>query len=328
MLTQKYPLHKLNHIQWPLNFTHGPIPKLLEASIRRIGVLNPIQINEANPLMLITGKRRLTIARQLKLKTIPARILKNISHFDAFQISLNENITHRILHCLEKAHILYLLKNRFHLSNDDLLQQYCPLLSIPAKDTLINDYNQIHQSSEILKSSLLNDIITFESASRLVLFPEDQHQILIQTIQNLKLGCNSQKELLLLCFEIWKKDECNMNTLLQESFITDILSRNEWSEKQRWLKLQYQLMLKRFPHLMSLEEEFNKIKKGLFIPPRLSLQHSPFFESDDYKINCSFKSTEELHIHIACLQKLLESNECEKLFKLTGNEKSEKSLPT
>ena len=59
-------------------------------------------------------------------------------------------------------------------------------------------------------------------------------------------------------------------------------------------KLFQYLRSQRHPYLNQSEETFKKMIKELKLPSKVSINHSPFFEEQDYKMEILFKDGKEL----------------------------------
>lgn len=74
-------------------------------SVKEEGVIEPIVVAEIGPdkYEIIAGERRYTAAERAGLKTIPARVLKNLTPLDRFRLALVENIHRQDLNPIEEA---------------------------------------------------------------------------------------------------------------------------------------------------------------------------------------------------------------------------------
>ena len=102
-------------------FDKEPLDELI-ASIKEKGILQPITIRslEDNSFELIAGERRLRAAIHLKLKTIPAYIIKVDSDVEKLELALIENIQRNDLNPLEEANAYSVLKEKYGLTHEQI----------------------------------------------------------------------------------------------------------------------------------------------------------------------------------------------------------------
>lgn len=82
---------------------HGDIKPLAD-SIREVGLLNPLTVNQDG--RLLAGRRRLEAVRQLGWATVPVRVLQSDSPVFDFKVALEENLKRKNLSDVEVAEAL------------------------------------------------------------------------------------------------------------------------------------------------------------------------------------------------------------------------------
>lgn len=95
----------------------------LVSSVRIDGILENLIVSSAKDgkFQLISGERRLRAAKEVGLTEVPAKIL-NLDEFDAFRISLIENLQREDLNPVEETDgIIKLLAGELHLSEDEVV---------------------------------------------------------------------------------------------------------------------------------------------------------------------------------------------------------------
>lgn len=116
----------------------------LSASIRNIGIIQPITLREEEDgsYMIIAGERRWRAARQAGLVSIPAYIRK-VDDDTVMEMALIENIQREDLNAIEVALAYQQLLDNYHLTHEDLSQRvgknrttitnFIRLLKLPAE---------------------------------------------------------------------------------------------------------------------------------------------------------------------------------------------------
>lgn len=95
----------------------------LVSSVRIDGILENLIVSlvEDGSFQLISGERRLRAAKEVGLTEVPAKIL-NLDEFDAFRISLIENLQREDLNPVEETDgIIKLLAGELHLNEDEVV---------------------------------------------------------------------------------------------------------------------------------------------------------------------------------------------------------------
>ena len=120
-------------------------------SIKNQGVIQPILLKEENGgYKIIAGERRWRAAKSAGIKTIPA-LIKDVSHKEATELALIENIQREDLNPLEEAGAYKRLIEEYQLTQENLsarvgknratISNYLRLLNLPkeVKDLLVDE---------------------------------------------------------------------------------------------------------------------------------------------------------------------------------------------
>jgi len=144
------------------------------------------------------------------------------------------------------------------------------------------------------------------------LTPEDRVAILL-LISPLKLGENRLREILTFLEEISRKGQCQAKEIVQRADIQVILSQKEFTPSQKTERIKKVLMDLRYPKMAQLEEGFQKKRKDLNLPSRISLHHSPFFEGRELKVEFQFETMDEYLGIVLSLSELADKKEFKEL---------------
>ena len=110
----------------------------LTASIREVGVLQPVLVRAKGPeeFELIAGERRWRAAKRAGLKTIPA-IVRNIEDLTSLEHALVENLHRQDLDPLEEAAAFQQLMEDLNLASDPAKRS---MILKEAQETIAADY--------------------------------------------------------------------------------------------------------------------------------------------------------------------------------------------
>ncbi len=144
---------------------------LLQASIKRSGIMIPVLVTEGNRPTVISGHRRLHAARVLKFKNVPVAAVKKMTPREAFLLNLVSNWKHRCSE-LDRAKALGIAARKFVFSEADRVHLILPLLGLPEDKSLIAFYQKIDQFPRPLKALVEEGLLPLRSMSFLFKFSE------------------------------------------------------------------------------------------------------------------------------------------------------------
>lgn len=294
-----------------------PIDLLIE-SVRRVGILSPllIQASERNQKRVILGFRRYEAARRVKLSVVPC-IISVEKHNPAtlFLQALLDNLAARPLHPLEKAIALLKLSSEFRVARERLVEEFLPLLGIRGDAFHLEHYLQIGALPEQLQRSLA-DSLEPELALQLAHWKDQEQDFFLDLIRKYQLGKNRQIELFLLLDELRAKQKENLVAIWEKSGISQIEGDDSLPPAERLKKIIGQLRRLRFPRLSQYEQQYNKLRAALKIPPQIQFQMPPFFEGNRITVGMTFRQREELRKLADKLKQIAEKKELDEILKL------------
>ena len=93
----------------------------LQASIKEKGIITPVTVRKSDEgYQLIAGERRFRAAKNLRLRTIPAYIIKVKSDSEMMEMALIENVQRENLNPLEESQALLVLNQKYGLSHKEI----------------------------------------------------------------------------------------------------------------------------------------------------------------------------------------------------------------
>ena len=110
-----------------------PLNRLTQ-SIHQNGLWSPLHLQKKTDTQfrIIMGFRRYQAIKNLDIKIVPCLIRHEQKPLALFTQALEDNLTKRSLHLMEKARTILKLHRDFEVSHQDLLDEYLPLLDIRA----------------------------------------------------------------------------------------------------------------------------------------------------------------------------------------------------
>jgi DNA-directed RNA polymerase specialized sigma24 family protein len=125
--------------------TYRPEMHALQRSIAHIGVLTPVHLRrpaDQSALQVVCGSKRLLACQQTGHTSVPALVYSaaELPEPQAFLLALHDNLGCRVLNAVEKARILWRLRQEFAVQPATLQQQFCPLLDLPPRAETLHAY--------------------------------------------------------------------------------------------------------------------------------------------------------------------------------------------
>lgn len=161
----------------------------LAKSINDIGIIQPIVVRKKGSYFeLVAGERRLEAVKFLGKKEIPA-IVKNLSNFEAFRMTLEENIRRENLNPLEIAEAIKKMKEEFKLTDEKLGKM------LNMSRSLVTNYLRLLNLPLEIKKGIENGEITFGHAKSLLSLNEEDMLKLYRKVVKNKLSVRDTEKL-------------------------------------------------------------------------------------------------------------------------------------
>ena len=301
-------LNDINSEKAPFQITTNNAVKDLTDAFIQVGLLNPpVLTYRENRYVVVCGHRRVLAARSLAWETIPARIL--LSQNDPLicaYLAISENSIERPLNLIETSRALSLLR-LFILDNKERYK-VAGNLGLPSSPSLIKKIEPLCHLPQQMQNGILSGEISLPSALMLSKFQPKTAGLLSGLLSYLKLSLNKQKELIVIIQEIAIIEDCTVEDLIQSEKIQGILNDTEMDLPRKSGLVRNYLKRRRFPHISSTLDSFEKLKNSLSLGENASLKPPPGFESNHYNLTLSFSNISELNRHKQTLERLVQDD--------------------
>ena len=290
----------------------------LVQSINKAGLINPpvLTYRKSFPVIL-AGWKRILACQELSLSPINVFILDEQDDLEAFKIPVYDNLSVRDYSQIEKAEILKKLSD-FGAYEKEIIQKFLPLLNIPPNLRHLDLYLALSRFDSKVKESLHSRNITMKVLQSLVNFSSKARVLIMPLL--LAVGQNKQKELLMDLYDLTQKDSLSVEDVFAAQNFNEILSENKLSPVQKADKIRQLLKAKKNPALNSWNKAFELILKKLNVSSGIVISPSPYFESDDFSLNFSFRNREEFLKKLFKLQELGSQPDFSEIFKFSSDD--------
>jgi len=275
----------------PYCMSYGYEPTPLLKSMDKIGLLNPpfLVAKSAGGFDVVSGYRRILVARALGWEKIFCRDLTDlkVATLDLLLLSLYENLSTRSFNEIEKAMVLKRLSH--HVSHEELVQDYMPLLGLSPYETVLRTYLLLGESEEPVRAGVANGTVSGQAAKLLLDLEADPRLAIYECILDLKLNANYQKQLIEYLVEISEIENTSIPGILSRPPLTQILKKEPTNTPQKAKSLLGALRIMRNPRVADAERRFQEQLSSIRLPPGTRIIHSPFFEDPSFTLEVTFK---------------------------------------
>ncbi len=297
----------------------APLSQLI-LSIKKVGMLHPpiLEWTSEHRYRIVSGLRRILAALHLKMNEVRAEVYETHHSqpcLELFLISFYENLGTRKLNEIEKALVIWKLINLFHVSNDEVISHYLPLMDLGSSQIVLQRYLRLVQLEDYLRSAIVEDLISSETAIAMLNLSPQERLVIFNLFQDTKAGKNNQKELLQLMQQLSVIKNQSIDQLLEFLTINPILTNTRLTAAQKLDKVKQVLKEARYPKFTELANRFQQLKKELKLPSNIILRAPAFFEGSEYSIEIRFNNQKEFNESAKIIAKLADES------KLIGLEK-------
>jgi ParB-like chromosome segregation protein Spo0J len=278
----------------------------LRASIEKAGLLNPPLLvrKRAGGMETIAGYRRILALKSLHREEAPCRVLEEfqLAPLDGILMNLHDNLATRPFNDVEKGMILKRLAP--HVSRDELLKGYMPLLNLPSRDATLDLFLGLEDLPPITRTAVAEGRLSLQTVMFLLDRDSVAQSLLAQWILDLRLNANQQRKFIEYTEDISTREGKDIPELLEEGPLADIPGDEKSNTPQKAKGVIDFLRERRFPVLTRSEKTFRKNVARLRLPDGVKIQHPPFFEGPHYSLEIAFKDGKALKEKIDDLSRM------------------------
>lgn len=310
--TQEIPIRRIDLEDETFSVNFQPDLTKLRSSIERVGLIQPVLLRDrGDRYQIVCGFRRVSVARDLGTSEIEARVVEQEERdeFQLFVFSLHDNLTTRGFNVLETSIALKKLVHGFGVDRARVIREFLPLLSQETNEKVLSTYLSLGEMEKEIKEYVLNEKVSRSNIRMLANFTAEDRGAILSLVSPLKLTESRLKEVLTLLGETAQRDHLTIAKIIGHPEIGAILGRPELTPSQKTERLREVLLKTRYPRMHRLEEDFQRKRRGLNLPPQISLHHSPYFEGKGLRLEFQFGSIEEYRKIVSSLASLEENKE-------------------
>lgn len=318
MILQYLPLSQINIADDSFRITFAPRLDELKRSVRTVGLVQPILVRHTpeGTYQIVSGYKRVLVLRELKRQSVPALLSEpnDMSPTQAFLMNLHDNAITRQLNVIEKSTALAKLQQFYSMNEEDLVNQFLPLMGEDPSYKILHQLLMLHQLTEPLKHHIVMSDLALSSAARIAEFTPTTQQSLLGVLAHIRPSTNKLNELLTLIREIAARDGLSVEDILQRYQLLQIVADSSTPATAKALALKKALEGVKFPQLSEKQRRLTELINGLELPNTARLHADPYFENQTFKLEYQFKQPEELNELVQRIQDAFEKQRWHQIF--------------
>ena len=263
-------------------------------SIAQFGLMHPpILIRNFPGYKIVCGFRRIAACRQLGWARITARVLEDTAdRLQTVLLAIADNALQRSLNLVETSRSLNLLSGA--CPDQSRFRKAALTLGLPVNPSVADKVQKICHLPRGIQESIVAGTIGMSMALALGELDQPAGEALLGLFDQLKVGLNKQRELLLLLKEIARRENGSVQQLMAEKPLQKILINTQLDRAIKRQKIRSYLQQRRYPSISKAAAHYAKRVKQLklgnninFIPPRN-------FEDTAFTMTLRFNTRENL----------------------------------
>jgi ParB family chromosome partitioning protein len=278
----------------------------LMRSIKQYGLINaPFVMGASDGRMdVVVGYRRILALKSLQCETVPCVDLSDsgLSPLELLHFNLHDNLTTRKFNEVETGMILKRLTP--HVSREEILAHYMPLLNLPSHASSLDFYMKLEDLDENIKKSIVEGALSLKATKLILDSDHEHHSVIFRWIIHIKFNFNQQIQFIEYVCDISIKENKPIHEILSEVQLVSISEDQKLNNPQKAKRILDLLRSRRYPSLTRAEKTFKATVSSLDLPKGVRVKHPPFFEAPDYVLEILFRDGKDLKDKINSLYRL------------------------
>jgi ParB family chromosome partitioning protein len=263
-------------------------------SIEKIGLMHPpVLTSNFSGYKIVCGFRRIAACRDLGWDQLTARVLgETADRFQTAQLAIADNALQRSLNLVEASRALNLLADV--CPDQTQFREAALTLRLPVSASVADKVKKICQLPERIQEGIVAGTIGMSMALALGELDQPVGEALLGLFDQLKVGLNKQRELLLLLKEIARRENRSIQQLIAEKALQKILINAQLDRAVKRQKIRSYLQQRRYPSISKAAANYEKWVKQLKLGNAINLIPPRNFEDAAFTMTLRFNNREGL----------------------------------
>lgn len=267
----------------------------LRASLVRVGMLHRpwVWAKEDRSYVAVDGFKRLQWAREKGFEAVPCYVFPaDFGYEQLWRHRAEGKLFGPPLNAAEKAQLI--AKAAAALPPQYLVERLLPAVGLPPRSEVVDHRRRLSNAGGELLRAVATEEVCERAALELVLWGDAERAAMMALLKELRCSASIQVEILERIAEIALTRDQQRLMVLAEPQLQTILQDHQSNRRHKTLLLRELLTRWRFPRLRAREEQFARDVKALPLPNRVRLLPPPAFEGEDWRLEITFSSPDEL----------------------------------
>ncbi len=279
----------------PYSFRYRLSDNGIKASMRSFGALMPVIVTDGKRPLLIAGHKRFYAAQRLKIKELPALVVKKLKPRDAFLLCLISN-WRQVCSETDRAKALGIAVRKFRFSEKEVLSIVMPLLGLMEDKAVLDLYLKVDQFPSSLKDLVEDGQLPLRGVTFLLKFSKKDQEYFARKICNKAKSTSSQLlqvgEWLL---DIMKGTKKNLEQIFREHKVLECLNVSGMDPRTKADRFFARIKQLRFPGYSLYLKEFEERRSDILRDAReVRLEPIQGFEEPGFELHARVKTSAEL----------------------------------
>ncbi len=286
----------------------------LVISIQQLGLMHPPILKQVDTrYRIISGFRRIAACRLIGWSKVPTFIVNpDTPEGTCALFAIADNSFQRPLNLIEISRSLNLLSCYF--KEEKLQLKFASLLGLSEHRTHIKKIEKIYHLPQPIQDAILSETISLVVALDLAAAMDaaelepDTGVELVKLFEQLGIGINKQRQLMVMLREIALRENISVQQLLGHKAMRKILDNSELDRVQKGRQIKSYLQQRRYPTITRTGNEFEAQVKKLKLGESATLTPPRDFEGTTYTLTLRFDSHADLLDHQSKLERIVRSD--------------------
>jgi ParB-like chromosome segregation protein Spo0J len=251
----------------------------LVKSIESADVINPPLLLDAggSRLIPVLGRRRIEALKLLRVDSVKAYLVEELSEVEAFRIAFWDNVAHRPPN---PAYVGYVVKRLLDLfPMDTVSRDFLPALGVPASGPRIERFRKIGCLDRSILDALGAGRILEKTAALLAELESEDRRALMDLVSALRLNANKATEVIGAVFDLSVYNSAPVRDYLDSPEAQSILTKDSLSAQDKATQLRSLLAGLKHPVTKAKQDEFELWRKSIPTSKRVTIRPHQAFET-------------------------------------------------
>lgn len=266
----------------------------LLSSMRKLGLLVPLKVQKkGDGLRVVSGFLRAEAAVQLSMKKVMVQVVNPGDPLQTLLCSLHENLFTRGFSWIERTWVLEKALGEFQASQKWATSELLPAMGLEPADRILTQHMLATSIPFDLRRKLALHGCSLANATRIASMELEDQRALSELLSCVHMSENILRQCLDLLREVELRDGLKARDILSSPELKGALEQRKGDRVQKGEAVRAHLLRLRMPILSHLRDRFERAKKGLSLPRKISLQTDSFFETKGVTVTFHAKNPNE-----------------------------------